>query len=149
MFAAGMTAAILAAFTGCSSASIYTQAEQDAMWVADQHMKAFSRHDIMAVNALSHPDVTWMSFDGNASVVQVNGHKGIEQYLTGYFSSVPNLRSEVQAISATGPYITIRERSSWSDPHGDHAQTSIMVFEVRDGLIHRVWFYPPTREPEP
>ena len=36
----------------------------------------------------------------------------------------------------------VREVAYWLTVDGELAQASLAIYEVRDGLIHRVWYYP-------
>ena len=45
-----------------------------------------------------------------------------------------------------GPYVAIRERVSWTAKSGRRTQTALGVYEVRDGRVRRVWYYPAVRD---
>ena len=46
-------------------------------------------------------------------------------------------------IKVSGRYVTVRERASWTSKSGEkRSQASLAVYEIRDGLVARVWYYP-------
>ena len=43
----------------------------------------------------------------------------------------------------SGRFVTVRERASWTSESGEErSQASVAVYEIRDGLVARVWYYP-------
>ena len=69
-------------------------------------------------------------------------------WLAGYFKSLPDVRSEMFDITQTGVFVSYRERASWTAKDGKpRAQQALAVYEMRDGLIVRVWYFPAVREP--
>ena len=39
--------------------------------------------------------------------------------------------------------VSVRERASWKSKSGeDRSQNAFAIYEVADGLIRRVWYYP-------
>ncbi len=49
----------------------------------------------------------------------------------------------------TGPYVAIRERVSWTSKSGRKSQAALGIYEVRDGLVQRVWYYPAVEHSNP
>ena len=63
--------------------------------------------------------------------------------MTSYFESTPSARSIIEDSMVSGRYVTVRERASWKTGSGEErSQASVAVYEIRDGLIARVWYYP-------
>lgn len=53
------------------------------------------------------------------------------------------MRSELLEVNQTGPHVVFRERANWTGTDGQlRSQTAIGVFEVRDGLVRRAWYFP-------
>lgn len=76
-------------------------------------MLAYSAHDIPAMLALVHPDVQWLSVDGDSVSVQTNGAEALAESLEGYFRSVPSSRSTVESMMEAGRFVTVWERAHW------------------------------------
>lgn len=108
---------------------------------------AYNRHDADAVGRLLAPDVKWLSLEGDKVAVEGNGREAVRTWLAGYFRSFPDVKSEMFEISQTGPYVSYRERASWTAKDGTkRAQQAHATYEVRGGLIARAWYFPVERE---
>ena len=59
-----------------------------------------------------------------------------------YFASVPEPRAEIDGMVVSGNFVSVREVAYWLTVEGEVAQASLAIYEVRDGLIYRVWYYP-------
>jgi hypothetical protein len=69
----------------------------------------------------------------------------VRTQLTAYFRQLPSARSAIETITALGPWVSVRERASWSSASGPRSQAALSIYEVRSGVIHRVWYYPAVR----
>jgi len=112
------------------------------------YLDAFNRHDAEAVAAFCAEDFKWYSIDGDKIAADAENRAQLRDWLVSYFKSLPSVRSEFLSIEQSGLYLTVRERASWQNAEGQRvAQQGFGVYEIRDGLIRRVWYYPSTREP--
>lgn len=111
------------------------------------YLDAFNRHEPDAVAALLSPRVKWYSLDADKLVTDGDGREALRTWLTGYFKSLPDVRSDFVTIEQTGAFLSVRERASWTAKDGSRvSQQSHAVYEVRDGLIERVWYFPSVRD---
>jgi hypothetical protein len=40
-------------------------------------------------------------------------------------------------------FVTVRERAFWTTKGGEErSQAAVAVYEIRDSLVERVWYYP-------
>ncbi|MCC6244838.1 MAG: nuclear transport factor 2 family protein [Gemmatimonadaceae bacterium] len=116
--------------------------------VVREYVAAFNAKDLDAMMGKVASDVVWMSVSGDSLTDVGRGVDAFRQLIAGYFRAVPSARSELITIDATGPWVTTHERTRWeASPGGVGGQTSLVVYEVRDGLIRRAWFYPSLRLP--
>jgi len=114
--------------------------------VVHGQMDAFNRHDVAAMAAGVAPDFVWFSVAGEELTVEVRGRVAFAESMRSYFASLPSVRSELEESLISGSLVTIRERASWTDGSGvERSQTAMGVYEVQDGLIQRVWYYPAER----
>jgi len=51
----------------------------------------------------------------------------------------------METASVLGPWVSVRERARWSTSTGMRSQASMSVYEVREGVLRRVWYYPEVR----
>lgn len=106
---------------------------------------AYNRHAVPDLLALADTGIVWLSVEGDSVRVEARGRAALEQSLTGYFRQVPSTRSDVESLSALGPWVSVRERARWQGANGPRTQAALSVYEVRDGLVRRVWYYPAVR----
>lgn len=111
---------------------------------------AFNRHDAEATAAFCTEDLKWFSVAGDQVGTDATSRAQLQEWLTGYFKSLPTVRSEVLSLDQTGAFLTVRERASWDNRTGQRvSQQALAIYEVRDGLIRRVWYYPSVKDPPP
>lgn len=111
---------------------------------------AFNRHDAAATAALCTEDVVWFTVDGDKVAPETTGRAALQDWLAGYFKSLPTVRSEVLSLEQAGAHLTVRERVSWDNKAGQRvSQQALGVYEVRDGLIRRAWYFPSSRDSAP
>ena len=111
--------------------------------VVDALMRAFNEHDVDAMLTHVTDDVEWLSVQGAALAVEASGKSALREGMASYFENIPSARSTVEDSILSGRLVTVRERASWTNKSGeDRSQTSIAVYEIHDGLIARVWYYP-------
>jgi ketosteroid isomerase-like protein len=131
--------ALLAAGTSGAAAPPAESAEAATVRA---YFAAYNAHDIDAVVKLLHADFVWLNVVEDTIAVEVRGQEAVRTSLTGYFRGLPTARSEIESIATLGPWVSVRERAHWTGKSGARSQASLSVYEVRDGLLRRVWYYP-------
>jgi len=115
--------------------------------VVRRQVEAFNRHSADDVVACYAENIKWVNVDGDTVSTEGEGRESIRTWLAGYFKSFATVKSELIEINQTGPHVVFRERASWLGKDGKpRSQTSIGIFEVRDGLIRRAWYYPAAKD---
>lgn len=111
--------------------------------VVRAYVAAFNAKDLDAMMTMVASEFVWMSVSGDSLTDVGRGVDAFRQLIAGYFRAVPSARSELRTIDATGPWVTTHERTRWdAAPAEVGGQSSLVVYEVRDGRIRRAWFYP-------
>ena len=113
------------------------------------YLNAFNRHEPDAVAALLAPNVKWMTVDIDKLTVEGQGRDAVRDWLAGYFKAQPDVRSEFVSLDQTGILIAVRERVSWTAAGGRRVQESHAIYEIRNGLVTHVWYFPAVRQPTP
>jgi ketosteroid isomerase-like protein len=114
------------------------------------YLDAVNRMDADAVTAMCAENFTWYNVDGDKVAPEVQGRAKLREWLTGYFRDIPSVRTEFLAVEQTGPFLTVRERASWDNKEGKRvSQQALGVYEIRDGLIQRAWYYPSVKDAPP
>jgi len=118
--------------------------------VVREYVAAFNAKDLDAMMRTVASELVWMSVVGDSLTDVGRGVDAFRRMIAGYWRAVPSARSELITIDATGPWVTTHERTRWdASPAAVGGQTSLVVYEVRDGLIRRAWFYPSLPLPGP
>jgi hypothetical protein len=114
------------------------------------YLDAYNRHEPDAVAALLSPKVKWYSLDADKLSTDGDGREALRTWLAGYFKSLPDVRSDFLTIEQTGAFLSVRERAGWTAKDGtSRSQQAHAVYEIRDGLIERVWYFPSVPDPAP
>ena len=117
--------------------------EGSALATAKQLLDAFNRHDPDAMAALVAGDfeLFYVSDAGQAEL-GAKGPDDLRTQMTGYFASRPTVRSVIEG-SVDGPrFASFRERAISIRDGMERSASSLAVYEVVDGKVLRVWYYP-------
>ena len=118
--------------------------------VVREYVAAFNAKDLDAMMRMVASEMVWMTVTGDSLTDVGRGIDAFRRMIAGYFRAVPSARSELRKVDATGPWVTTHERTRWdAPPSGVGGQSSLVVYEVRDGLIRHAWFYPSLPLPGP
>jgi hypothetical protein len=124
----------------------YAQESDPSIQLVEQMMNAFSLQDEEAMAATLSDDIGWYSILGDTLTVQAEGKEALFIGLRSYFESIPSAHSEIEESFLSGKYVIIRERGYWHQDGVQRSQSSLAVYEIKDGLIARVWYYPAEEE---
>jgi uncharacterized protein YndB with AHSA1/START domain/ketosteroid isomerase-like protein len=113
--------------------------------VVRAYLQAYNQHDVERMLGFLAPEFVWLSVTGDSVVVEARGVDALRSQMMAYFRRLPSTRSELEEVIALGPWVSARERAHWITASGPRSQASLSVYEVRDGLIRRVWYYPVAR----
>lgn len=104
---------------------------------------AFNEHDPEAMAEFVAADVQVFHVDEDGmQELGTRGRAELVDQMRGYFRSQPNVRSEIEGLIAGPVYVSVRERIVGG-------AASLSVYEVRDDLIRRVWYFPVDDAPGP
>ena len=103
---------------------------------------AFNVQDLPALLALADSSIAWISVLGDSVAIETRGRAALEASLAAYFRRLPSARSTLEALTVSGPWVTVRERAYWEGSAGPRTQAAVAVYEIRDGRVRRVWYFP-------
>lgn len=112
----------------------------DAAGTVERLIAAFNRADAEAMAALVSADLElfYVGGDGRA-VIGAQGRESFLEQMEQYFAAYPGVRSEAENLIPGPAFVAYRERIVEGPGAG---QSSIAVYEVRDGTVRRAWYYP-------
>jgi len=103
---------------------------------------AFNDHDVDAMLALVSDEVEWLSVNGATVGVEAAGKQTLSEGMAGYFDSCPSCRSALEQLMPAGSRVCAFERASWESADGPDSQHSLAVYELQDGRVRRVYYFP-------
>ncbi|MFF0295469.1 nuclear transport factor 2 family protein [Kitasatospora sp. NPDC004614] len=112
--------------------------------------KAFASHDADRISAVFTEDAEWLAPAGNATAVALDcpshmiGRAAIARFLAEDFGRlfVRDVDVAFRGFHADGDRVVVEETMTATLANGNHyANDYCLVFELRDGLIHRVREY--------
>jgi len=109
--------------------------------VVERYMSAYNDHDVEAMIELVHPDIQWLSIDGDRISVETDGAAALAEAMRGYFEAVPSTRSSIETMMVSGNRVSVRERAHWTSSGQTQSQAALSVYEIAEGRILRVWYF--------
>jgi hypothetical protein len=116
--------------------------EAEPIRVVRAYMEAFNQHNIPALAERVSADFVWFNVTSDRATVEVKGRDSLRKNLGNYFEHTPTVRSEIDGVTSAGSYVSFRERATWNTLLGEKSQTALAIYEVKEGLITRAWYYP-------
>jgi hypothetical protein len=106
-------------------------------------VEAYNARDYSAFSAMLAEDAHWYSVNGKQISIDGEGAAAIVAQTRKHLERCTACRSELLSASASGRFVTTIERASWSGADGRCvSQSSPAVYEIADGRIRAVWYYP-------
>lgn len=123
---------------------------QQSGTIVQNAWKAFASHDADEISAVFTDDAEWLAPSGNATAVALDapshmvGKKAIVRFLAEDFPRffARDVTVTFHGFHADGDRVVVEETMTATLANGNHyANDYCFVFELRDGLIHRVREY--------
>lgn len=123
---------------------------QQSGTIVQNAWKAFASHDADQISAVFTDDAEWLAPSGNATAVALDapshmvGKQAIVRFLAEDFPRLfaRDVTVTFHGFHADGDRVVVEETMTATLANGNHyANDYCFVFELRDGLIHRVREY--------
>lgn len=105
-------------------------------------LAAFNAHNVEAMVANLAGEFAWFAVGSDSMTVEMQGRDAFRSSMRQYFGQVAGARAEIEGLIVVGDFVTTRERAYWYAGDQEVSQAALAVYEVRNNLIHRVWYYP-------
>jgi TolB protein len=109
--------------------------EKSATEIVEEFVAAYNKHDIPAMMSLVADDIKWFSIDGGAISAETKDSKELRTFLEGYFKNCTTCKSTISGLNQKGNTVSFFETTAGG-------QTSLAVYEVEDGKIQTVYYFP-------
>lgn len=103
---------------------------------------AYNQRDVTRMLALATPDIEWMSVSPLGTSIETRGHDALRDTAELTFRECPTCTATIEQVRRAGSRVTAIEHSSWDTASGAMSRRSLSVYEFRDGLISRVYYFP-------
>jgi len=107
-----------------------------ALQIAEALVAAFNQHDPAAMAAMVTSDfeLYYVNDEGVAELA-LRGPEQLAAEMTSYFETRPRVESRIAGAIDGPTFVSVREQIVGG-------QSSLSVYEVRDRLVRRVWYFP-------
>lgn len=105
--------------------------------IVQQQVNAYNARDLEAFIATYSPDI---KIYAHPDTLRGSGHAEMRKTYGDLFKRVPKLHCEIANRIVMGNFVIDQERVT-GNPNGA-VINAVAIYEVRDGLIQRVWFVP-------
>lgn len=103
---------------------------------------AYNAHDVTRMLTFCASDVRWMIVSADKLSVETSGAEKLAESMRNYFKSLPSTRSELRSVTVSGNFVTAIEQAIWESKGQSRSQCSVSVYEIREGKIQNVWYFP-------
>ncbi len=135
-----MAAAMLSACASSGDRPTATTDSPEA--VVRAYVASFNSRDADAVGRHLAEDLRWLAIDGDQLREEARGRAALVDWLRGYFQQFPDVRAELRYFSGGPRYVAVYECVNWTASGGARRQCAHGTYEVADGQIQRVWYWP-------
>ncbi|NNE69861.1 MAG: SnoaL-like domain-containing protein [Rhodothermales bacterium] len=131
---------LLVVATGCAGTQALT-VESGPEDVIETMVEAYAARDLDAMMAVFDPNIEWMSVEGDDITMVATGRPPLRSMMAENLAAYPDASWRVESMHRVGAYVTTTEHATWDG--GQSSLRNAVVYEVRDGLVKRIWFFPP------
>lgn len=114
--------------------------------VVQGYEAAFNAHSPDQVGRWLHEDLRWLAIEGDQVRMEAQGRAAMLAWLRGYFQQFPDVSAQIRSFHGGGRHVAVHECLSWTHEGQRRRQCAHGTYEIEDGLIRRVWYWPVDRE---
>lgn len=145
LFAAMLVAPVIMS----SPLAAHQDAEQTNRAIVESYTNAYNASDAAAMGRLMHDNIQWLTVKDDQITITVQGKADMLSGLKGYFKNPMKITSTLSGWGENGDYVSVIEIASWTAKSGEpRSQSSNVVYQIENGLIRRVWYFPEQKPSE-
>ena len=114
----------------------------DQTEIIKRFVNAFNDKDVTTMLDLAAQDMKWMSVSGNTLSTDTSSHADLEKAMKSYFEAVPSAKSRLLHLNHSGNFVYALEQASWLSKGVEKSQCSMALYQLENGKIKHVWYYP-------
>lgn len=136
-----LAALLLVSVAGCGNLDSSEQSNHSE--ILEEYFDAFNNHNVDDLSAMVSEDIRMMSVLPDTMTTDLIGREKMETWLKGYFKSLPSAGSTYSDLTVREPFYSFVETATWGPDSARKQQTSLATYLIKEGKIHRVWYYYP------
>jgi hypothetical protein len=118
-------------------------APAEPLTVVQHFVEGFNRHDLGAMIAQTAPEVQWLNVAGDRIVPDAAGQTAFRDWMAKFLGVYKTTRKTIEQSMVHAPFVSVLERDRWKGKDGgERTQAQLVIYQVEDGKIQRVWRYP-------
>ena len=125
---------------------IHASAQEDmpeSRVMIQAYTDAYNQNDLDGMAVMMADDIRWLSVEGTDMPIYANGKVDLVAQMTDYFSRPRLSQSTLSGWGYSGMFTSVVETVGRTNDDGDFlSQSSIAIYQIEDGLIHTVWYFP-------
>lgn len=107
--------------------------------------KALNDGNAEALASLVSDEFEYIVITSDGAAVETRGRQEFLASMRSYFHRYDSVKTNFEATLEAGPFVAIRETVSWHRGDRFGTESSLAVYEIRDGELVRAWYYPAYR----
>lgn len=125
----------------CFYTGIFAQDKSVHDILIDQ-VEAFNAKNIETLVANVSEDFKWYYIGSDTLLLEVDGKENFQKSMIAYYNSLKEVKSEITEYAIEQNRINFKEVVQYETKSGHSGQASSMgIYEMKNGLIHRVWYF--------
>ncbi len=112
--------------------------------VVQRNIDAYNAHDVAAYVATFTPAATFAQLGGRTLL---DSREAMQGFYTQFFAARPTVQCTVKQRAVLGPFVVDLQQISDADQPGMQPLEAMVISEVREGRITKVWYSPLSANP--
>lgn len=110
--------------------------------VVEQFIAAFNEHSVGQLLSHTTDSVHWFNISGSKMLIETSSKNELGAAMADYFQTLPDAKATLTQAVSSANYVSTIEKVTWSHDGELDSQCSIGVYELKQGKINAVWYYP-------
>ncbi|NNC37389.1 MAG: nuclear transport factor 2 family protein [Acidimicrobiales bacterium] len=127
----------------CTKSKALSPIFDSSQALVQSYSDAYNAKNLVGMTALMHDDIEWINLEGSDLTIITVDKDSLVSELKSYFNGDSKASIRLSDWSTNGEYVSVKETVSFTLKDGSEvSQASLSVYELDDGLIRRVWYFP-------
>ncbi|MCL1050837.1 nuclear transport factor 2 family protein [Shewanella abyssi] len=110
--------------------------------VVEKFVQAFNDHSVERLLAYTTDSVHWFNLSGTKMLTETSSKNELGAAMADYFATLADAKATLTQVVSSANYVSTVEKVTWSDEGELNSQCSLGVYELQQGKINAVWYYP-------